>query len=68
MPKSVGTSPSRGVDAVAVEPRHVEEHAVREYIASLSRQLAGMARSHGDEQLGVALDLAAALADRPALS
>ena len=39
---------------------------IREYICSLATELAQMARTDGDENLGAVLDVAAALAQRPA--
>ncbi len=40
------------------------EQPVREYIASLSRELAEMARRDGDDPLGAVLDAAAMFAER----
>lgn len=39
---------------------------IREYISALATELAQMARTDGDENLGAVLDVAAALAQRPA--
>lgn len=43
----------------------MNDSPVREYICSLATELAHMARSDGDENLGAVLDVAAALAQRP---
>ncbi|MFN4091987.1 MAG: hypothetical protein ACK4FG_03715 [Brevundimonas sp.] len=39
---------------------------IREYICALATELAHMARTDGDENLGAVLDVAASLAQRPA--
>ena len=52
---------------VALQTREpMQDSPIREYICSLATELAQMARTDGDENLGAVLDVAAALAQRPA--
>lgn len=44
----------------------LKDYPVREYVAAMAAELAGMAREDGDRLLAQALDVAAQLARRPA--
>jgi len=65
MPDSNGrTQPP--IDKQEASKPNLPEQPVREYIGSLARELAQMARREGDEPLGAVLDAAALLARRTA--
>lgn len=60
-------------DSAARKPRktpasHLNDYPVREYVAAMASELAGMARWDGDERLAGALEAAANLARQPAPS
>ncbi|MFJ6024084.1 hypothetical protein ACIQC9_05750 [Brevundimonas sp. NPDC092305] len=53
------------VEPVPATP-DLSTYPVREYVAAMSAELAGMAREEGDPLLAQALDLASQMARRPA--
>lgn len=58
--------PARSAKDASPAPPDLSDYPVREYVASMARELARMARWDGDEPLARALEVAAELASRPA--